>query len=52
MLRVKVEISERASRISRRRVATRTKERDNNQLPMMLSEGWDFPYVEKALSCT
>jgi len=39
MLRVKEESSERARRISRRRaVATKTKEKDNNQLPMMLSE--------------
>jgi len=52
MLKVKAEISERANHISRRRAATRTKERDNNQLPMMLSEAWDFPYIEKALSCT
>jgi len=41
MLRVKAECSERASHISRRRAAaTKTKERDNNQLPMMFSEAY------------
>jgi len=48
-----VEISKKASGILRRKVvATKTKERDNNQLPMMLSKALNYPYEEKVLSCT
>jgi len=43
-----LETIERARRISGRRAATKTKERDNNQLLMMFSEAYDFPYKEKA----
>jgi hypothetical protein len=39
MLKARAEIIDKASRILRRKaMATKTKERDNNQLPMMFSE--------------